>query len=310
MTNHSKIIGIASALGATLCWGSGTLMSKDILDIFPPTLLLIVQIFASVVLLWIFVIIRVQTHPLRLMPISIREIAAFASLGILEPGMAYLLGLIGLVYVDASDAVIIQASESLMIVFLSIIIYGIIPRMRLIFLLIISFIGLFLALKSPAGSTVSQEVNFGYLLIFLGTAAAALYVVISGKYATRYDPAFIVACQQTVALVFAVLLLPLGLDDFSTIKNIEASWQVWLYAGFSGVVQYALAFSLYMVALRHIGANISGSFLNLIPVFGLTGAVLFLNETLTMLQLIGTGMTIIAVALVNVEHLKTNKPSA
>ncbi|MGB0689423.1 MAG: hypothetical protein ACPH74_04100 [Candidatus Puniceispirillum sp.] len=41
---------------------------------------------------------------------------------------------------------------------------------------------------------------------------------------------------------------------------------------------------------------------------GLAGAVLFLNETLTMLQLIGTGMTIIAIALVNVEHLKTRKP--
>jgi len=63
-----------------------------------------------------------------------------------------------------------------------------------------------------------------------------------------------------------------------------------------------------MVALRHIGANISGSFLNFFPVFGLAGAVLFLNETLTMLQLTGTGMTIIAIALVNVEHLKTRKP--
>lgn len=73
-------------------------------------------------------------------------------------------------------------------------------------------------------------------------------------------------------------------------------------------MQYDLAFSLYIVALRHIGANISGSFLNLIPVFGLAGAVLFLNETLTMLQLIGNGMTIIAIAIVNVEHLKTRKP--
>jgi len=58
------------------------------------------------------------------MPLSIREIAAFASLGILEPGIAYLLGLIGLVHVDAIDAVIIQASESMMIVLLSIVIYG------------------------------------------------------------------------------------------------------------------------------------------------------------------------------------------
>lgn len=207
-------------------------MSKDILDKLPPTLLLVVQIFFSVILLWVFVIIRLQTHPLRLMPLSILEIAAIASLGTLEPGMAYLLGLIGLVHVVAIDAVIIQASESMMIVLLSIVIYGIIPRMRFVFLLVISFVGLYLALKSPSGVTSNQAVNFGYLLIFLGTAAAALYVVISGKYAARYDPAFIVACQQTVALVFALMLLPMGFDDFSTLDDVNACWQTWLYAGF------------------------------------------------------------------------------
>ena len=54
-----------------------------------------------------------------------------------------------------------------------------------------------------------------------------------------------------------------------------------------------------MVALRTISANIAGSVLSLVPLFGLAGAFLFLGEELSRVQLLGAAVTLVAVTLIN-----------
>ncbi|MBX4378604.1 DMT family transporter, partial [Mycobacterium tuberculosis] len=73
------------------------------------------------------------------------------------------------------------------------------------------------------------------------------------------------------------------------------SLRIWLLVLVSGIVQYALGFSLYMRALGLISANVAGSFLNLTPVFGVGMAFVFLDVMMTPLQLAGTAVTITAV---------------
>ena len=70
-----------------------------------------------------------------------------------------------------------------------------------------------------------------------------------------------------------------------------------LAAAASGIVQYALAFRFYLTGLRALPVTTAAAFLTLTPVFGVTGAILFLGETLTLLQGLGA-VTVIAALLI------------
>ena len=64
----------------------------------------------------------------------------------------------------------------------------------------------------------------------------------------------------------------------------------------SGIVYYALAFWFYIVGLKKIPASLAGLFLNLIPIFAIGGAYIFLGERLGAIQWAGAILILVAVA--------------
>ena len=298
--------GAVLATLAALCWGAATVMSKSVLSVFPPVFLLVLQLLASVICLWVFIFLRRRPLPKP----APAEVLKFASLGLLEPGLAYLLSLIGLATTTASNATLIYSTEAIMIIVLGVLLFGEKPTLRFVIFSLIAVGGLCFALGVFSAGDGGGSIK-GDALIFAGTLVAALYVVLSARFAARIDAVIIVAWQQTVALIFAALLLPASAAlELPSDALTAASPGDWLLAALSGVVQYALAFSLYIAALKTISANYAGSFLNLIPLFGLAGAFLFLHETLSLPQLIGAGITVLAVSYINLRlQPATDKPA-
>lgn len=284
--------GIVAAVLAALCWGTATVMSKSALADVSPVSLLVLQLAGSVAVLWL-VVWRQRTVSGRW-----REIMRYAWLGLLEPGLAYLLGLIGLTDMKAGAATLIQSSEAIMIVVASVVILRVAPTGRFLVLSIAALAGLVVALGLLDFSEATGNGVFGVTLMFFATAVAAIYVVLSSRIALKTSPIVIIAWQQTVALVFALVLLPVEWLLSPDGIGLPQSLRIWLLVLVSGIVQYALGFSLYMRALGSISANIAGSFLNLTPVFGLGIAFVFLDEMMTPLQLAGTAVTITAVMLI------------
>ncbi|MGR3984351.1 MAG: DMT family transporter [Gammaproteobacteria bacterium] len=287
--------GALLATMAALCWGGAVVMSKGALGAFPPVFLLVVQLIASVTFLWGYLLLRRAPLP----RLAARDLPAIMALGLLEPGLAYLLSLIGLNATDAGSAVLIYASEAVLILALSAVLFGEMPGMRVTLLSLLAFAGLLVALGALGPGHGGGRL-LGNALIFAGTLVAALYVVLSARFATRIEAAIIVAWQQIAALGFALaMLLMERLFAPSAAAAFDAPLSGWLLAAASGVVQYALAFWLYIAALARIDANHAGSFLNLIPLFGLAGAFLFLGERMSWLQLGGAAVTVVAVAAIN-----------
>lgn len=278
---------------AALCWGTATVMSKSALADVPPVSLLVLQLAGSVLVLWLVV------WGQRTASGSWREITRYAWLGLLEPGLAYLLGLIGLTDMKAGAATLIQSSEAIMIVVASVVILRVAPTGRFLVLSVLALAGLVVALGLLNFSEATGNGALGVTLMFSATAVAAVYVVLSSRIALKTSPIVIVAWQQTVALALALALLPAEWLLSSDGVGLPQSPRTWLLVLASGIVQYALGFSLYMRALGTISANIAGSFLNLTPVFGLGIAFVFLDEMMTPLQLAGTAVTITAVMLIS-----------
>lgn len=286
-------LGIASAIMAAMCWGGALVMSKGALGSFYPVTLLIIQLMASVTFLWCVVAFRKISAP------TASVLARLSLLGLLEPCLTYVLVLIGLTFTGASEASLLQSLESIMIVLLAMLLLKEIPSINFIVLSAMILVGLFFALDIHGGNV--KEGWFGASLISLGMLSAAFYVVLSSRIAKEQDVFYIVACQQTLALVASILMLSLEWTIYPESKAFAAlpgSLEVWGLALVSGVVQYALAFSFYIYSLKYIRAGLAGMFLNLVPVIGVVGAVVFLGERLSLLQVGGAALTIIALVLI------------
>src|SRR6476661_8455192 len=103
---------LAALILAATCWGVGTVISKAALAEISPFTLLPIQLAASLAVLAIL---------MRSQGISFRTEGSplLGRLGLLNPGIAYGLSLIGLTTITASLSVLLWALEPLMILFLA-----------------------------------------------------------------------------------------------------------------------------------------------------------------------------------------------
>jgi drug/metabolite transporter (DMT)-like permease len=271
---------VVAAIGATICWGAGMTLTKLALVHFEPSLLLVVQLCASIVFL---VLILLATG---LRTTSWPQLLRHSRLGLLEPGLAYFLGLEGLNRISAAEAVVLSSTESIMIVLLAWVFAIERPRGMVLLLAFIGAAGAVLVAGSHlqhAGGTLSL---WGDALLLGGVLSAAVYVVCSSRLASITEPIPALIGQQVVAVLFAASIhLLLGDIGF---RLLSVSTYGWMLAALSGIVQYACAFWLYLWALKGLRADEAGLYLSLIPVFGLVVAIPVLGERLTALQWIGT----------------------
>ena len=182
-----------------------------------------------------------------------------------------------------------------MIVLIAALLFREYPSGKFVFYSVLVLLGISIVLGVE--SHLINKEWLGTALITLGMLAAAFYVVLSSRIAEKYDVFYIVASQQTLALIVALVILPFEWGGFA-VSSI--TWGAWSLALLSGVIQYALAFVFYMVALRHISAGLAGIYLNFVPLVGISGAFIFLDEKLSLLQLGGASLVVIALVLISV----------
>lgn len=286
--NRNRLLASLAMIGSAGCWGSATVMSRDLLDHMSPPGLLVIQLSASVAVLVLFVALREAATA------RFNSALRWAALpGILEPGLAYTVGLIGLGLTTASNSSIISSVEPVFIVFLSWLLFRERPSKRLALCMVGTIAGLLLVVYQPGVSIFASSQLVGDMLVCLATLFAAGYVVLSARAARSFPTATLAGAQQALGLLLAIIVyvIALAFGLFGAVfERVDGS--ILLYAGITGIIQYALAFSLYLVGLRYIRAGVAGLYLTLTPVFGIAGAYFWLGEEPTILMLFGTAIII------------------
>src|SRR4051794_14096302 len=188
---------------AATCWGVGTVISKAALTEFAPLTLLVVQLASSLLILTL--LLRRQRVPvLGALPTRLGR------LGLLNPGVAYALSLLGLVTITASLSVLLWAFEPLLIVALAGVFIGERITRAFIALSLVAVAGLGVVLYEP-GSTGGELV--GIALTVAGVLCCAVYSVLTRR--------FIPDAQETGQVAFAqqayALALALGLVVLVTV---------------------------------------------------------------------------------------------
>ena len=285
---------VLAAILSAACWGSATVMSKGVLDHMPPMTLLAIQLTASISVLWLTVL------GLRFRVLLDRPARRASLSGVLEPGLAYTLGITGLALTTASNAALIGAAEPLFILVLAWLVLKEQPGPPIVLLAAAATLGLVLVVVPDTTGPAGQSALVGDALLLAGTLFAAFYVIATRRLVSTIDPLPLSALQQSVGLVWTLGVLVIALlAGLATLGLDGLPWPVLLMAAASGVIQYALAFWLYLFALQSLPANIAGFYLTLIPVFGIAAAFVFLGEALSGSQWIGAILIISSVGIVS-----------
>lgn len=287
MFGQSAPRGAALALIlAAACWGFGTVIAKRGVEEIPPILLLTIQLGSSLVFLTI--LMRSRGLPFRDPTAS----PALGRLGLLNPGVAYGLSLLGLVTISASLSVLLWALEPLLILLLAVAILHERVGRAVVPLSLVAIGGLALIAAQPGPAalvgvalTVAGVVCCAIYTIaarkWIGTADSTLQVVLAQQ-AWAFGQAFVVV---TALFVAGKLSLPNGLSLAGVASAVA-----------SGVLYYAVAYWFYLSGLRHVPASLAAASFYLVPVFGVAGAMLFLGEGLTLAQWLGVVVVAVAVA--------------
>jgi drug/metabolite transporter (DMT)-like permease len=284
---------IAIVVSYACCWGVCVTLTKLTLSGIPTATLIAIQLLTSVLFLT-----TIYTFKYRQFPFSSKSFKQ-GSAGIFDPALSHMFGIFGLKMTTASNATLILASEVILTIILAAVFFG--EKLTRIKLLLAgtSFAGIMLLMLTDAEGGSHASV-IGDLLVFLGNIFAVVYVLLSKKQIGGADPLQLTASQQLVGLItigFCFQALS-TIDPIYKISLAGISPKFWLLAVGSGILQ-ALAFLFYLTALQTVSVSQAAFYLSLIPVFGVTSAIIIIGEQPNSTQWIGAGLVIISAYFAN-----------
>ncbi len=276
---------------AAACWGVGTAVSKQAVAEVPPLTLLPIQLAVSLALLLAVGYRRGERLPAG------REGRLLGRLGLLNPGIAYALSLLGLTQISASLSVLLWAVEPVLILALAVLILRERAGLALVVVSAVAIAGLALVLYDPSASGAPV----GVALTVAGVGCCALYTVATRRWLPQVGSTLgVIIAQEAYALGLALMLLvgatvvgispaPVGLTAGGMVSTIA-----------SGVLYYGLAYWFYLAGLRFVPASIAAVAFYLIPVFGVAAAAVF-GDRLEPTQWIGAAIVVAAIATLTVQ---------
>ena len=270
---------------AAACWGGGTVISKAALAEIPPFTLLATQLASSLAVLGLL---------MRRQGVSFRGTGPvlLGRLGLLNPGIAYALSLLGLVTITASLSVLLWALEPLLILFLAAIFLRERITPTLVALSLVAVTGMVIVVYDP-GST-GQAI--GVVLTIAGIAFCAAYTVITRRFIPdAQETSQVIMAQQAHALVLALILVVIvGLLGGAIVPTSLTPLGL-ASAVASGALYYAGAYWFYLGALRHVPASYAAVSFYLIPIIGVAAGAVLLGERLDPRQWVGAAMVLGAI---------------
>ena len=215
-------------------------------------------------------------------------------LGALGVGTHNALAYLGLNYTTATNGVILNSFIPVMIISIS----WIFLRERLAPLQVVgvavSLLGVLTVLSRGSLDTLlTFRLNAGDIFILLSMAIWAIYTI-----GLRWRPAGInmLSFLFVVAVIGDLCVLPLWLGEMA----LGGRYIVWSWTAVAALVTVALfssvlAYILWNRGVEEVGANVTGLFVHLMPVFGVLLAWLFLGERLAPFHVAGIALILVGI---------------
>lgn len=212
----------------------------------------------------------------------------------------------GLRYTTVVNASLLNAIVPILILFFSFLFLKERINFKKICAIVLSFLGATIVITKGNFYSELQALSFnkGDLLIVCAVMAWAIFSVWYKAYPGKL-PAFVFLF--TTAILGDALLLPaylyeihLGYHLILSVKSIAGI----LYAAFFSSI---IAFSCWNKGVKILGPSDAGYFFNLLPIFSILLAIIFINESIHTYQVIGTTLVFFGILMTRHNGKKRNK---
>jgi len=281
----SKLLAIVAILLSVVFWGYSFVSTKIILQELPPiTIAFFRQVIASVVLV-IFLCVKKL-----FIKMSIKDVLLLSASSLFGIVFYFLFENIGLKYTTASNASIIVAAVPIFTLVTESLFYKFKVTKRVVSCVIVSIIGVFVVIFEQGSLDFSSGSTKGNLLMIGAMISWVIYTIICKSLADKYNGIVITTYQMIAG---SILFLPFIIPEINQWHSISTYSLLNLL--YLAIFCSALAYYLYNLAVKSLGATISSMFLNLIPIVSIIGGVLVLDEKISFLQI--GGMLLIMLSL-------------
>lgn len=269
---------------APLFWSGNFVLGRALHDVIPPIALSFWRWTVALLILLPFVLraLRGQADIIR------RHWAILSLLGVLGVANFNTFVYLGLQTTTATNAVLLVSTTPVMIVVLSFLLLGqVVERAQKVGVLL-SLVGVAVIVSAgdPA-SLASVALNTGDLWVMAAVASWALYSVCLRWRPPGLDPLVFLAATMVTGLV---PLLPLYLWDLEGGSRFTLDMAAIGAIGYVALFPSVLAYIFWNRGVEEFGANRTGQFLHLMPVFGTLLSTALLGEQLRFFHLAGIGL--------------------
>lgn len=238
-------------------------------------------------------------------PLARGDMFMLVAMGFVGYYLSSYLDFLGLQYIPAGLERLILFMQPTIVVLLSALLFKTAIRRHHAISLALSYTGIALVFASNLKLAHDPHaVLLGGGLVFLSAFAFAIYMLGSGRVIPRVGPARFTGYASTVACGFAIgqFFLGHGIDDL-----VQPAKVYWLSATMA-LVSTVMPIWLMAEGVKRIGANQTSMIAAIGPVLTIFFGWLILNETITIIQIIGAALVLAGVLLVSlrVEPAATN----
>lgn len=284
----ARAAAVLAAIGAAVSWGVAGALTEHALDTSMPLPIIVIELLTAAVVLGAALLWRqapASTGPTR-----------GVSLGVLDPGLGAALALTALSLTSLGAMALAMGIEPALTALAAAVLLR--ERLGPRGWAAVALAGLGMAVLGlvPQASLESAAPTnpLGILLALGAAATGALYTTLARKAAAQTDPLRLAAAQAGIGLlaigIGGGVIAALGLIPAPVLPEPEVVG----IAMVSGVLGYALPGWLFLLALKRLPAAIAGMLVSAAPLAAVVAGVLFLGETLTLAQVLGGALILLA----------------
>jgi drug/metabolite transporter (DMT)-like permease len=294
--SNRRLLGLSSILFVMIVWGSTYAMTKVIVNDIPPLTLAFYRCsIGALTLLSMYFISRGRRagKELRDIPWGVILLLGFTGVTVF-----YIFFNLAVRLTSASVGALLQGFIPVCIAIFAAVFLKEKLSLKQIIGIITSVAGVILiGFLSPGESEVDNSIT-GNILMMIAVIGWGVYTIISKKVADR-DPLLITSLSTLAGSVF---LLPAALYENHGAAWPQVTLSTWLIIIFMGAVASGVCYFLYNRSLQLLSAAQVGNFINLDPLVGFIIALVFLHESVNMLQIAGAVLVVIGVVLSTGKH--------
>src|SRR4030095_12174443 len=269
------------ALGrAALCWSGNHIVGRAIAGHFPPLTISTIRWFIPAIILWIAGRARIaQAWPLiRRHWITMLWLGSTG--GVLFTALQY----VGLQYTSAVNVSILNSLVPVLIIAASTVIFREQIYLGQLLGILTSLIGvLIIVTKGKPDALLQLSFNHGDVIIIANMIVFAVYAA-----CLRLGPKIHwISFLFVFAVVSAIGTMPFALFELASGRIPELNVGTIAAAIYVSIFPSLLAFAAWNYGVEHIGANRSGPFLHLIPLYTALFAGIFLSENIMAFHVFG-----------------------